>query len=462
MNIFGGFCNFIWQNKRYILVFLFSMLVLVFFGFSRNTFDSIWNYGFSFAMTRGQVPYRDFTMIVPPLYNFVMAIGLKLFSTNNVVFLIEQSILITIIFCFLYKMFKEKAWIFLAVMCFPLFVAFCPTYNFFLFFLFVIILYLEKNNKNDYLIGLFLAFMVLTKYTVGFFFLIPGIIVFFKDRKKLLRRLVGFLIPCFIFLIYLLVTKSFIQFIDLCFLGLFDFGKENTIFLTPFFFISLVMFIISILFVVKDRNNIIYWYILFSFSVMLPIFTRYHFYVYMLFFSILLISQDFKISGRFIKNISLLICLITVIFNFFLTGAYKNIERFKGINNFQFYYTLNGSKDSFLEADKLYDKYLKKGNLIVLATNTSFLKIVNEDDFTYFTVLNKGNYGYNGTKKLIKKISKMNDYYCMIFMDDYYIVKKNKSFNYDKSQFDYEVVDYIMAQGEKVEESNGYFIYYIN
>ena len=105
-----------------------------------------------------------------------------------------------------------------------------------------------------------------------------------------------------------------------------------------------------------------------------------------------------------IKNISLLICLITVIFNFFLTGAYKNIERFKGINNFQFYYTLNGSKDSFLEADKLYDKYLKKGNLIVLATNTSFLKIVNEDDFTYFTVLNKGNYGYNGTKKLIKKL----------------------------------------------------------
>ena len=96
------------------------------------------------------------------------------------------------------------------------------------------------------------------------------------------------------------------------------------------------------------------------------------------------------------------------------------------------------------------------------AYNQNILKIANEDDFTYFTVLNKGNYGYNGTKKLIKKISKMNDYYCMIFMDDYYIVKKNKSFNYDKSQFDYEVVDYIMAQGEKVEESNGYFIYYIN
>lgn len=33
MNIFRGFCNFIWQNKRYILVFLFSMLVLVFLDF---------------------------------------------------------------------------------------------------------------------------------------------------------------------------------------------------------------------------------------------------------------------------------------------------------------------------------------------------------------------------------------------------------------------------------------------
>ena len=66
------YLKLIWENKRFVFVFVFSMLVLVFFGLSRNTSDSIWNYGFSYAMATNQVPYRDFTMIVPPFYNFVI------------------------------------------------------------------------------------------------------------------------------------------------------------------------------------------------------------------------------------------------------------------------------------------------------------------------------------------------------------------------------------------------------
>lgn len=450
----------VWDNKRLIFVFCFTMLTLVFFAFSRNIIDSIWNYGFSYAISKGQVPYRDFTMIIPPLYNLVMSLGLYI-SSNNLMFLVEQAIMVTVLFYLLHKMYKDNAWIFLAVMCFPFFVAFCPTYNFFLFFLFVIILYLEKNTRNDFLIGIFLACMVLTKYTVGVFFLIPSVILYFKERKRLLKRILGFVIPCLLFLIYLLVTKSFVQFFDLCVFGLFDFAKSNTILFTPLFFVSAIFFLISLFCVIKDKKNILNWYVLFSFSVMLPIFTRYHFYVYTMFFSLLFISKNLKVNDKYIRNISLFICLITVIFNFFFTGAYKRIERFSDVNNFEYYFTLKGSKKAFSQADLLYDKYKKKGNVIVLATNTAFLKVANGDEFTYFTVLNKGNFGFNGTNKMIERVKKSHNCYFMIFKDDYWFAKEDKVFHYEKSQFDYEIVDYIIDNGVFVEEKDGYWVYYV-
>ena len=459
MSILKNIINWVWKNKRLLFVFVFSLLTLVFFGFSRNTIDSIWNYGFSYAIYKGQIPYVDFTMVVTPFYNFVMSIGLNVFS-DNIVFLIEQSILITIAFYLLYKMFDDKAWLFLAVMCFPIFVAFCPTYNFFLFFLFVIIYYLEINRKSDFLIGLFLGFMVLTKQTVGPFFLLPSIIIYFKDKDKLLKRLYGFCVPCLCFVVYLLITNSFFKFLDLCLFGLFDFAKENSVFFTPWFFLSIVMLFINIYFVIKDRKNILYWYVLVSFSIMLPIFTRYHFYVYTLFFSLIFISF-FEINHKFIKKISLLICLITVTVNFLLTGAYNRIERLSGIKNFSFYYTIKGSKDNLLKIDSLYNYYKKQGDVIMLSTDTSFLKVINDDAFTYFTILNEGNYGFNGTNKMIDRIKKINNSYFMINISDYEFSKNDKVYFYEKSQVDYKVVDFIMSYGKFIEEKYGYYIYFV-
>ena len=68
-------------------LFLFFLLALCVFGYHNNQFDSIWNYGYSYAISRGQVPYRDFSMVSTPLYSFVMAIGL-VFWSNNLMFLI--------------------------------------------------------------------------------------------------------------------------------------------------------------------------------------------------------------------------------------------------------------------------------------------------------------------------------------------------------------------------------------
>ena len=78
-----------------------------------------------------------------------------------------------------------------------------------------------------------------------------------------------------------------------------------------------------------------------------------------------------------------------------------------------------------------------------------------DKNITYFDVLYRGNFGYNGTKKMINKVKKMHNYYFAVSIKD--LNGKNK-----KSQFDNEIAKYITKNCEKVAYSkkNNYAIYY--
>ena len=104
---------------------------------------------------------------------------------------------------FLDKLIGKNKIVFLLLLCLLLFKAFIPTYNSLCLVFIVVLMYLEKNNKNDYLIGLILGLLLLTKHSIGL-----GILLFsfigLRDLKRIGKRLIAVLIPCFIFLIYLL------------------------------------------------------------------------------------------------------------------------------------------------------------------------------------------------------------------------------------------------------------------
>lgn len=442
------------RNFKYIFIFLVSSMILLYFGFFINVCDSISSYGFSYSIAKGLIPYKDFNMIITPLHGFVMSIGLILFSHNNVVFLIEHALIITFSFYFLYKTFGGSSWLFLAFMCFPSFIAFCPTYNYFCFFLVTIVLFLEKNEKNDCLIGFFLGLLILTKQSIGFCLLIPSVVCCIKNRDKLLKRFLGLCVPIVLFVFYLLVTDSFFQFIDMCFLGLFDFAEKNTIALNSYFYLSLVLFVFSIIYVIKDRKDITGWYVLFSFSVMLPIFNYYHFYVYLMFISLLVISivQKRNVKNCYIIFFSIFICVTSIISNFFLSGVYKKAEVFT-FKNFNYYFYFS-EKRKYLEIlDGLYNKYRAGGNTIMISSDSIYVHIMNEDETSYFTILNEGNHGYNGTKKMINKIDKMKETY---FIIDLLEVDNQISV----SQFNLKVVNYIRENSEFIEGDDEYVIYY--
>ena len=449
--------NFLKQNGKYVFIFFFSFACM---SFLLAAFDGdvLWNYGFSYAISKGEVPYRDFNMIVTPFYPMFMALFLKGISHNILVFYIINSLLITYMFSYLFKMYQEKAWLLLILLAFPIPVVIFPTYNLFLVFLVVLLLYLEKEKKSDYLIGVFLSLLFLTKQSVGLCMILPSFLYLKKDAKKLRKRLISFLGPIFIFSLYLFFTKSYREFLDLCFLGLFDFSTGNGKIFSIFTFFLLIPIFILLRRIKKDPWNIENYYVVCFMSIMIPLFDLPHFLYFMFAFSFLFLDKILLPKRQIIFNSILFSVVYSLLFFVFFAG-YKNITYPNHYHNFEvrFLYNNNGE---FIIRDEL-NRYIQENKdkpIVFLSSEAYFYKITNEMKINSFDLLNKGNHGYNGTRKMIEKIKEMDEDTLFIISSDEYITKDK----YNRQQINKEIMEYVMKHGEKIREIYCFDIYKIH
>lgn len=438
---------------KYILIFLFSFFSMSFF-FSFIDGDVLWNYGFSYAISRGEVPYLDFNMIITPIYPMINSLFLKMFSTNILVFYIVNSSLITGMFYLLFKMFNYKSWILLIFLFFPLPAVVFPTYNLFLIFLVILLIYLEKINCNDYLIGLILGIGILTKQTVGVFLCFASFYYLFKDYKKVLKRVVGCFIPCLLFLIYLIRFDAINQFFDLCLFGMFDFVGENGKVFNIFFFLILVMVCFVFYKIKKDPHNINNYYVLLFSSITLPLFDINHF-EYFLFVFLILFLDNINVRKKELAFCSILFSIFYIGI-FFTYSVGFNVVYPNHYNNFSFRLLYNGNGE-FSIRDRL-NRYIDDNidkDIVLLGSEAYFYKITNNMDITYFDLLNRGNHGYNGTKKMISKIKKMDkDTLFIISYDEYQ--KKDK---FNRQQIDKDIMKFVIDNGKLVDEIDCFRVY---
>ena len=94
-------------------------------------------------------------------------------------------------------------------------------------------------------------------------------------------------------------------------------------------------------------------------------------------------------------------------------------------------------------------------NNIILSYSSLPYKIYNDLDIDYFDILYYGNYGYDGTNKMIKKIKKIHKCYFIVSMDDF----NSKLID---SQFNKDIVKYVIDNCEKVETNKklNFVVYY--
>jgi len=427
---------------RYFLIFSFFLFwnLIV----SVVNLDEIWNYGFAHNIYRGLIPYKDFNMVLTPLFPFIMSFPFFIFGSSMLVFHIEWAIILTAIFYILHYYFKEKSYLFLIFMIFPLSIAF-PSYNMFLFFLFLLIVLLEEKQANDYLIGFVLACFVLTKQTVGVMMLLPTL-YYIKQPKKIGKRFIGFIIPIFIFLLYLIFTNSFFEFLDLCFFGLFDFTSNSKGF-NVFFVLSLLLLVISGYLIKKDRSCLKNYYFLAFFSVLIPLFDMYHFEIVFLAFLFILLEQvNFK------NYINIRLFSLGIIFGLLvITLVYREDHDFVYPNDIKYFEYRNlatGHIQYSHKINRLIEKY-RDQKIVFISADSYYFRIINDMDIGYLDLINTGNWGYHGSSKLLETIKSKTD--CVFFVD--------KTELGSNKQTDQEAIKYVMKHGKILDKEGKYYVY---
>ena len=433
-------------NKLIPFIFIFILFVITILFFVGINMDEVWNYGFSYAIRMGEIPYKDFNMVVTPFYSLFMTIPLLLWNNYLAVVLFYSSIL-TVASYLTYKMYKDRGLI-LLLLSLIIYTVITPSYNSFILVLLLFIIYLEssKFKSKNILIGVLVALAILTKQSIGLFYFIPMIYIGIKT-KSLSKRLLGFIIPIIITFGYLLLTHSLLEFIDLCFLGLLDFtGNSRSISIISII-LYVIMLIVSIKIISMNKKDVTNYYILGAYTIFIPIFDIMHL-LYVVFLFGLLIVNNYKITGINIKQLSF-VCL-----SLFLIVNGANVA----LNFSEYPNKLNHLKYKYINKDILEEiyyvnEYAKDKDLIIYDDTSYLYTIINNKKSNYLNLLNHGNHGYRGSEKLIKLLEENKDKEVLI------LKSTDKKINNNLNQLNKKGYYYIIENYEIVETTDLFYIY---
>ena len=435
-----------------VIKFSFIFFTILIFNLlcSPLNLDEVWNYGFANNLYRGLVPYLDFNMVITPFYPFLMSLPFYIFGSSMIAFHVANAIILTGCFVLLEKMYHDKMWIFFFFLFFPVNIS-APNYSLFLLVIVVSLVYLEKNSVNakgdvvHYFIGILLGISVLTKQTVGVFLLLPTIIFFWKDKKVLVKRFLGFLLPIFVFVIYLLISKNFLAFLNLCVFGLLDFTDNQKVF-NIFGILLIIILAFTIYFIRKDKKNISNYYVLCFYSIVIPIIDLYHFFLAFFAFLLLVLS---RIQKRY-----LCYSAFSIVSILFLGGLMANFNQFdienypNDLNHFEYRYIKPSSYRFTKQVLKYTSKHRNK-NIMYVVPDAYYFKIIQDEECNYFDLINQGNLGYHGSDWLLKQIKKM---------DNTLFIVDSSEYN-SGNQIDQQALKYLLDYGVKVDSIGFYDVY---
>ena len=391
------------KYKKIIIGLILIILTVAYTYYVRPIVDDeLYNYGFSFNITEGLIPYKDFNMIITPLFNYLLALILKIFGSKLIVYHVVIAIMLVTILYMSYEVIGKKAFVlYILLLLYPYI-----GYNLFtLCLLFSLFYFEEKNIKRlDIIEPIIISMMFLTKQTLGIL-IIPSII-FSKNKKKTIAI---YLISVFTFLLYLIINGSVFQFFDYCLFGMFEFANKNSTGLNYLTIIEILIILALTYFSIKTKRKDIFFCLMFQIMA-LPIVNYIHFIIsfvpvlYLLFKQFKDNKYLFTISisglGSFFLAFNFLVCVGT-------EGNLKYLEHYK-INNFmkgRITYTIT---DNYILGSKEIIAKYKNYTPYIFGRFAYIMKLNHGTRITKYDIINNGNMGYNGADKYIKEI----DDYC--------------------------------------------------
>ena len=382
------------QKTNIIIELILIFIITLLFNIIHNeiTHDEIWNYGFSYNIAKGLVPYKDFNMIVPPFSPIISAVFMIIFGKNIIIYYVFNSLICTLLFYNIKKTVPKAYYIIYMVMLY--FGLTAPNYNLICLLLTYIIINLEKEEKKDYLIGILLGLLFITKQSIGICLCLPTLLI--KDKKKIIKRIIGFIIVNTILLIYLLYNNSLFEFIDYCFLGMIDFGKKNT-YNHPVFTIVVIANIINLIKEYIIHKDITILYMIAIYSMTYPIFDVYHVGIPSM-ITLGYFLNKLKLNKKIISCSFLLFIISITVYNIYEYN--NNVFTYPNNTNSYKYRRIN---NNVVTGINLFSEYLNenKQNTFIIDSYAYLIKINTNIPISKFDLLNDGNMGKNGQYKII-------------------------------------------------------------
>lgn len=426
------------KDLIYILLFSLIFIISLFIAYccAYPDCDSIWIYGFTHNISKGLIPYLDFNCCTTPLYYFIGSLFLKVFGNYMISLDIFNAIIITFIFLLLFRMIKFKAFI---VFFFVL--IFIPNgYNILsLFFLFLILFLIDSKKDNDIIVAFLLGLLFITKQNIGILLFIPYL---YYSKKKLMGIFI-FGLPLLAFSLYFYINNALFEFIDYCFLGMFDFASGNlylSFWIYVEFFILIWLFYLLIRSKFKDKE--LFYIIMFQ-GMMYPFANHAHFFC-----AFLPVFYYFlkKTKNHYALLFTLLVGLFCNIQTIFSNYDQIHLEN-------DILYLKNSSK--YLEIFQSFNKYIDGTENYFFSGAKGYLyKLYFDISIDKFDLWNEGNMGYKGIEERILELDNIcKNENCLFFVEYYDDPNLNNQSQVDK------FYSYVVNNYEKISDETYFSVY---
>lgn len=280
------------QNKGKAFLPYFIILVVSFFVLLKplGNGDELWNYNFAKNILRGNVPYKDFSIVQTPLSCYVSAIFLGIFGEGLFSFRILTYALFVSISFLMYWLSERLTNNSIVALCGTAvtmsthFMHFIYNYNYLstvvLLLIFVLEIRDKKELKNNLLIGLLVGATLAIKQNTGALIWFANVIIcvrrgmkYATHKKVYIYRVIMSFIPMAVYSVYLMCVGAFGDFLEYAVSGistfthrytLMDFFRDSSIFIGYFGLIIAVFFLIGVKIYREGINEFQFGALLFS------------------------------------------------------------------------------------------------------------------------------------------------------------------------------------------------------
>ncbi len=418
-----------------IIIFIYTGILIT---YSNADNDLIWNYGFSYNFANHLLMYKDYNMVITPLYPFLGGILMRILGNNFLIFNLYNTILSTILYYYLYKKYPHTFIPSIILISFIL----RPSYNFLVLFLVLILLNIKE--EKDFFIGFILGLLFLTKQS--FILLILPSIYLITKPKRLFKRIGAFFLPCLFFLIYFILTNTFLDFLNYTFLGLFSFSSKNSFFnLGTIFILSLIIYLFLYYLKTKDIK-VLY---LITYQIMAyPIFNTMHIILsiipVIIYFLDKLVKKK-KYNLNYLRYFNYFVSILLICPLLSIPLQYLNKDLVEGENALEY---KDISRSYLVNKDLFLKEVPNLNNTYFLMYDAYIYKYLLNNPITSYDLLLNGNLGYNGEERVI-------DYFNSLDSNTYFVLNRV----YTGGQLSKNIDAYIRNHYLKVKDFQEFTLY---